>query len=144
MSLLSTSFTLQSSFTVPTRRRSLFPWSPFSDPRYRRYSSTRISPYNGTFSGRYPRWARAFRDSLNTSWFAMEANPDVAGKKLDNIRIVVLLPAPFGPKKPTISPFATSKLRLLIAVTPAYFFVSRSTLIMKDVILFAWVEPKIV
>jgi hypothetical protein len=67
----------------------------------------------------------------------------VAGKKLDKIRIVVLLPAPFGPKKPTISPFATSKLRLLIAVTPAYFFVSRSTLIMKNVILSAWVEPNI-
>jgi hypothetical protein len=74
---------------------------------------------------------------------AIDANPDVAGMKLYKIRIVVLLPAPFGPRKPTISPFATSKLRLLIAVTPANFFVSRSTLIMKDVVLSAWVEPTI-
>src|SRR3954451_10482613 len=60
---------------------------------------------------------------------AMEARPDVAGKKPVRIFIVVLLPAPFGPRKPTISPRATSKFRLSTAVKSANFLVSFSTLI---------------
>jgi len=34
----------------------------------------------------------------------MEARPEVGGMKLAKIRIVVVLPAPFGPRKPMISP----------------------------------------
>src|SRR5580700_6260352 len=49
--------------------------------------------------------------------------------KLERIRIVVLLPAPLGPRNPTISPLPTSKDMLLIAVSPAYFLVRFSTLI---------------
>src|SRR5687768_15523659 len=48
--------------------------------------------------------------------------------------MVVLLPAPLGPRKPTISPFATSKFRSLIAVTPAYRLVRFSTLIMGKIL----------
>jgi len=40
---------------------------------------------------------------------ATVAPPDVGGKKHVNMRIVVVLPAPFGPRKPTIWPFWTSK-----------------------------------
>src|ERR1700730_14927511 len=46
--------------------------------------------------------------------------------------MVVVLPAPFGPKNPTISPFPTSKLIWSMPVTPAYFFVSCSTLIIRS------------
>src|SRR5882762_3995111 len=46
--------------------------------------------------------------------------PEVAGKKPVRIRMVVLFPAPLGPRKPMISPRATVKLILLTAVTPAY------------------------
>ena len=55
--------------------------------------------------------------------------PEVAGMKLERILIVVLFPAPLGPRNPTISPFPTSKDILLIAVNPAYFLVRFSTLI---------------
>ena len=46
----------------------------------------------------------------------MLARPEVAGMKLERMRMVVLLPAPLGPRKPTISPFPTSNEMLLIAV----------------------------
>src|SRR3954471_4406077 len=62
----------------------------------------------------------------------MDARPAVGGMKLARILIVVVLPAPFGPRKPTISPFSTSKLRSLIAVCPAYRFVRFSTLIICE------------
>src|ERR1700742_4631384 len=77
------------------------------------------------------------RDSIEfskTSKPAILALPEVAGRKLVSIFIVVLLPAPFGPRKPTISPFSTSKFRLLMAVTPAYRLVRFSTLIMGKVL----------
>jgi hypothetical protein len=45
--------------------------------------------------------------------------PLVAGMKHDKIRIVVLLPAPFGPSSPTISPRATWNEMPLTAVWPA-------------------------
>ena len=48
------------------------------------------------------------------------------------MRIVVVLPAPFGPRKPMISPLPTSKFRSWIAVWPAYRLVRFSTLIMKQ------------
>ena len=49
----------------------------------------------------------------------IDALPEVAGRNPVRIRIVVLLPAPLGPRNPTISPFSTSKLRSRIAVKPA-------------------------
>src|SRR5690242_11211510 len=48
------------------------------------------------------------------------------------IRMVVVLPAPFGPRKPMISPWPTSKLRSRIAVCPAYRLVKFSTLIIYE------------
>ena len=39
----------------------------------------------------------------------MRAVPLDAGKYPDKIRIVVVLPAPFGPKNPRISPDSTEK-----------------------------------
>ena len=38
----------------------------------------------------------------STSKPATEALPDVGGRKQVRTRIVVVLPAPFGPRKPTI------------------------------------------
>jgi len=35
--------------------------------------------------------------------------PEVGAVNPEIIRIVVVFPAPFGPRKPTISPFFTSK-----------------------------------
>src|SRR5262249_56270842 len=39
----------------------------------------------------------------------MRISPDVGGKMRARMRIVVVFPAPFGPRKPTISPRATRK-----------------------------------
>src|SRR5439155_6707503 len=61
----------------------------------------------------------------------MDARPEVGGMKLAKMRIVVVLPAPFGPRKPMISPWPTSKLRSRMAICPAYFLVRFSTLIMN-------------
>ena len=44
------------------------------------------------------------------SWPQMLAVPDVGVTKPANMRMVVVLPAPFGPRKPSTSPGATWKL----------------------------------
>src|SRR5712664_3351224 len=64
-----------------------------------------------------------------TSNPATVAVPDVGGKKHVNTRIVVVFPAPFGPRKPTIWPFSTSKEMSSTARVRAYRFVKPSTLI---------------
>src|SRR5436189_5681239 len=64
-----------------------------------------------------------------TSYPATFAVPDVGGKKQVKTRIVVVFPAPFGPKKPTICPFSTSKEILSTATVRAYRLVRPSTLI---------------
>ena len=40
---------------------------------------------------------------------ATVAVPDVGGRKHVSMRMVVVLPAPFGPRKPTMLPLRTSK-----------------------------------
>ena len=47
------------------------------------------------------------------------------------MRIVVVFPAPFGPRKPTIWPFWTSNEIWSTAVVCAYFFVSPLTVIIR-------------
>src|SRR5947209_1987817 len=64
-----------------------------------------------------------------TSYPATFAVPLVGGKKQVKTRIVVVFPAPFGPKKPTICPFSTSKEMLSTATLRAYRLVRPSTLI---------------
>src|SRR3954451_16360210 len=56
--------------------------------------------------------------------------PVVAGVSPTMIRMVVDLPAPFGPRKPVTRPACAVKLTSSTAVKPPYFFVSDSTLIM--------------
>jgi hypothetical protein len=62
------------------------------------------------------RWRTAI-ESRNTSKPATLAVPLEAGMKHDRIRMVVDFPAPFGPRKPTMSPGATAKETSRIAVT---------------------------
>ena len=50
-----------------------------------------------------------------TSWPQITARPASGGKKPATMRIVVDLPAPLGPRNPTISPRRTVKLTLLTA-----------------------------
>ena len=53
----------------------------------------------------------------------------VGGRKQVRTRMVVVFPAPFGPRKPTIWPFSTPKEMLSTARVRAYRFVKPSTLI---------------
>jgi energy-converting hydrogenase Eha subunit H len=55
------------------------------------------------------------------------ADPEVGGIKQVRIFMVVLLPAPFGPKKPTISPFEIEKEMLFTAVWAPYNLVKLLT-----------------
>ena len=50
---------------------------------------------------------RTSMDSFSTSWPATRARPLEAGMKHARMRMVVDLPAPLGPRKPTIWPGAT-------------------------------------
>ena len=52
---------------------------------------------------------RTSRDSLKTSYPATVTRPLLAGIKQVRIRIVVVFPAPFGPRKPTTCPLSTWK-----------------------------------
>src|SRR6266498_2498995 len=71
-------------------------------------------------------------DWENTSKPAIRAVPPLAGMKQDRIFIVVDLPAPLGPRKPTICPFSTLKETSWIAVTGPYRFVRWSTWIRSE------------
>src|SRR5579871_866117 len=64
-----------------------------------------------------------------TSKPATVAVPAVGGRKQVRTRMVVVFPAPFGPRNPTIWPFSTSKEMLSTATVRAYRFVRPSTLI---------------
>ena len=56
-----------------------------------------------------PMLRRTSPRSVTTSWPATSAVPPVGSTSVHNIPIVVDLPAPFGPRKPNVSPGATSK-----------------------------------
>src|SRR5687768_15471705 len=72
---------------------------------------------------------RASMLCVKTSKPAIFALPDVGGRNPVRIFIVVLLPAPLGPRKPTISPFSTSNEMSFTAVKEPYFLVRYWTLI---------------
>src|SRR4051812_28715597 len=60
----------------------------------------------------------------------MVTRPEVAGVSPTMTRIVVVLPAPLGPRKPVTSPGWQTKLTSSTAVNVPYFLVSPSTVIM--------------
>ena len=61
---------------------------------------------------------RAATPSVCTSWPQMRAVPAVGVMKPASMRMVVDLPAPFGPRKPSTSPRATLNDTLSTAVKP--------------------------
>src|ERR1700687_5284055 len=64
-----------------------------------------------------------------TSNSATRAVPEVGGRKQVSTRMVVVLPAPLGPRKPTICPLSTEKEMLSTATWFAYPLVNPSTVI---------------
>src|SRR3984885_3638627 len=70
--------------------------------------------------------------SIGCSWTSKPATlalPSVGGRKQVRMRMVVVFPAPLGPRKPTICPLSTSKEMLSTATVRAYRLVRPSTLI---------------
>ena len=107
----------QSSITWLTRPSTLPASTSLRRARRRRYSSTRRSSGSGLFSGIYAMWRLASAGLSATETPQMEAQPDVPAIVPERIRMVVDLPAPFGPRKPTTSPGATENVRSSIAVS---------------------------
>src|SRR6185295_11381136 len=71
-------------------------------------------------------------DCVRTSKPASFAEPLVGAMKQVRMRMVVDLPAPLGPRKPTISPFPTWKVSSSTARTPGYVLVRWLTSIMRQ------------
>src|SRR3990172_6112255 len=62
-------------------------------------------------SVKMPTVRRMFWSSLPTSQRPMKARPAVGPIRLVSMRTVVVLPAPFGPRKPNTSPSRTSRVK---------------------------------
>ena len=82
-----------------------------------KYSRTVISVYRGGCSGKYPTFAFAFSGSSKISKPSILTVPELAEIAPVKIFMVVLLPAPLGPKKPKTSPAFTSNEMLSTALT---------------------------
>ena len=65
-----------------------------------------------------PMCRRTSAGCASTSMPATRALPAVAGSRVQSTRTVVVLPAPFGPRKPNTSPAATLRSMPLTASTP--------------------------
>jgi hypothetical protein len=61
---------------------------------------------------------RTFSGSLVTEWPATQAWPPLGLSSVVRMRIVVVLPAPFGPMKPKTLPSSMLKCKSLSAVRP--------------------------
>src|SRR6186713_1416568 len=70
---------------------------------------------------------RMASESVAASRPSIVTRPAAGGMKPVRIRMVVVLPAPLGPRKPRISPRATEKERSLMARVGPYDLVSPST-----------------
>jgi hypothetical protein len=89
-----------------------------------------MSLYSGGFSGRYPMRRRTSADCSKTSNPQTRTVPVVAGRKPVMTRSVVVLPAPFGPRKPSISPGDAEKETSWTAVRSPYRLLRFATSIM--------------
>src|SRR5262245_6851332 len=82
-------------------------------------------------SGMKPSEALAASGSRARSWPLITTRPDVCCSNPAMTRMLVVLPAPLGPRKPWISPSPTSRLTPSTAVKLPYFFTSSCTWIMR-------------
>src|SRR5437867_5592891 len=82
-------------------------------------------------SGMKPSDALAASALVARSWPSMSTRPEVGLSSPAMMRMVVVLPAPFGPRKPWISPGATSRLTSSTAVKAPYLLTRFSTRIIR-------------
>src|SRR3954451_19599472 len=72
-------------------------------------------------------WRRTSSRAVTTSWPATVARPDVGFASVQSMLIVVVFPAPLGPRNPNTSPGSTSKLTPRTASISPNDFLSSST-----------------
>src|SRR4030095_908375 len=94
-------------------------------------------------SGMKPSDPFAASGSRSMSWLFTTIRPDEGFSKPAIIRIVVVFPAPLGPRKPWISPGATSRVTPSTAVKDPYFLTRSRTWIIgsSDVLLASRAGP---
>ena len=80
-------------------------------------------------SGMYPRCIRISGLSPRASWSRILIVPSFGLSKPRSIFMVVVLPAPLGPRNPCTVLVSTSRFSLLTATSVPYFFVRFSVLI---------------
>src|SRR5689334_6994875 len=83
-------------------------------------------------SGMKPREDLACSGSRARSWPLIVIRPAVGLSSPAIMRMVVVLPAPLGPRKPWISPGSTERLTPSTAVNDPYLLTSASTAIMPS------------
>ena len=103
-----TSVRLISSSNSSTRRRSSAAGTRCSRPISSRFSRPVERASIATDCMAKPTRRRISAGCCTTSRPATEARPAVSGMRVARIRIVVVLPAPFGPRNPKNSPTATA------------------------------------
>ena len=82
-------------------------------------------------SGMYPRCIRISGLSPSASWLKILIVPSFGLSKPRSIFMVVVLPAPLGPRNPCTVLVSTSRFSLLTATSVPYFFV-RFSVFMAD------------
>src|SRR5262250_3379091 len=105
----STSANPQPSSTAARRARRVAPRRRRTSAQNSRNCRTRMSGYHTAFSGRYPTRSRARSGSRSTSIPSTLARPEVGGKYPASVRMIVVLPEPFGPSRPTMLPASARK-----------------------------------
>ena len=88
-----------------------------------RFSRTVSSASRLSVWGTTPRRALICADCVRGSIPITDRSPSVTGEEQAIIFMVLVLPAPLGPRKPNASPVRTSKLTLSTAVNPLKRFV---------------------
>src|SRR5260221_14563747 len=83
-------------------------------------------------SGMKPSEALAASGAWARSWPLMVIRPLEGLRSPAMMRMVVVLPAPFGPRNPWISPGSTERLTPFTAVEEPYVFTQASTAIMAS------------
>jgi hypothetical protein len=94
-----------------------------------RFSSTERSVSVVIACGITPMESRALSGSFDTSCPPTSTRPLVIGTSVVIMRISVLLPAPLGPSRPSVSPALTVKETSFTAVILPYSFTACSTTI---------------
>src|SRR5659263_510862 len=107
-----------SSSTSSTRACSSAPARPYILPQNTRFSRALMSGYRAMSWGTTPMASLTAWGSVTTECPSTNASPPLGCSRHESMEIVVLLPAPLGPRRLKISPRAMSKLTPSTASTP--------------------------